>query len=123
MGYHFTKCLVCQKVTPLTQDPSETPSLNEENRRAWEANAEFWDAHMGNEGNDFANLLCWPVVRFLLDPQPGQRILDIACGNGLFSRRLAALGTAAIAFDFRQSHRIGAGAHPFLLLAPYFSRH
>jgi len=72
---------------------------NEENRRAWEANAAFWDERMG-EGNDFANLLCWPIVRSMLDPQPGQRILDAACGNGLFSRRLAGLGAEVVAFDF-----------------------
>ena len=32
--------------------------------------------------------------------QPRQRILDIACGNGLTSRRLAALGANVTAFDF-----------------------
>jgi len=74
-------------------------TANEETRRAWEANAAFWDTKMG-EGNDFANLLCWPAIRALLDPQAGQRILDIACGNGLFSRRLAALGAEVTAFDF-----------------------
>jgi ubiquinone/menaquinone biosynthesis C-methylase UbiE len=77
-------------------------TANEETRRAWEANAAFWDAQMG-EGNDFANLLCWPVLRALLDPQPGQRLLDIACGNGLFSRRLAELGAEVTAFDFSAS--------------------
>ena len=33
---------------------------NEFSRDAWEANAETWDTHMGDEGNDFFNLLCWP---------------------------------------------------------------
>lgn len=46
------------------------------------------------------NLLCWPSLVALLAPQPGQRILDIACGNGLTSRRLAALGANVTAFDF-----------------------
>ena len=69
-------------------------------RDAWEANAEVWDTRMGDEGNDFFNLLCWPTLAVLLDPQPGQHILDIACGNGLTSRRLAALGARVTAFDF-----------------------
>ena len=69
-------------------------------RDAWEANAEVWDARMGDEGNDFFNFLCWPVLTSLLDLKPGQRILDIACGNGLTSRRLAALGANVTAFDF-----------------------
>lgn len=46
------------------------------------------------------NVLCWPSLAALLDPQPGQHILDIACGNGLTSRRLAALGAEVTAFDF-----------------------
>lgn len=69
-------------------------------RDAWEANAEIWDARMGDEGNDFFNLLCWPAMISLLDVQPGRHYLDIACGNGLTSRRLAALGAQVTAFDF-----------------------
>ena len=67
---------------------------------AWEANAEIWDERMGNEGNDFFNLLCWPSLVSLLEVQPGHRYLDIACGNGLTSRRLASLGAQVTAFDF-----------------------
>jgi len=48
----------------------------------------------------FVNLLCWPSLASLLDPKPGRRILDIACGNRLTSRRLAALGAQVTAFDF-----------------------
>jgi len=73
---------------------------NQISREAWDANAEHWDSRMGDEGNDFFNVLCWPVLASLLDVQPGQHILDIACGNGLTSRRLAALGANVTAFDF-----------------------
>lgn len=69
-------------------------------RDAWEANADVWDARMGDEGNDFFNLLCWPTMAPLLQIQPGRRYLDIACGNGLTSRRLAAHGAQVTAFDF-----------------------
>jgi 2-polyprenyl-3-methyl-5-hydroxy-6-metoxy-1,4-benzoquinol methylase len=72
---------------------------NEETRQAWDSNAVFWDDKMG-EGNDFVNVLQWPAILRLLDPQPGQRILDIATGNGLTARRLAALGAEVSAFDF-----------------------
>jgi len=67
---------------------------------AWDANAAAWDSRMGDEGNDFFNVLCWPALVALLAPQPGYRYLDIACGNGLTSRRLAALGAQVTAFDF-----------------------
>ena len=45
-------------------------------------------------------MLCWPAIASLLDVQPGRHYLDIACGNGLTSRRLAALGGQVTAFDF-----------------------
>ncbi len=73
---------------------------NRMTHKAWEANARAWDARMGDEGNDFFNVLCWPALVALLDPQPGRRYLDVACGNGLTSRRLAGLGAEVTAFDF-----------------------
>lgn len=75
-------------------------SPNRISREAWDANAEVWDARMGDEGNDFFNVLCWPIIASFLDVRPGQSILDIACGNGLTSRRLASLGANVTAFDF-----------------------
>jgi ubiquinone/menaquinone biosynthesis C-methylase UbiE len=72
---------------------------NQETRLAWDANAAFWDEKMG-EGNDFVNLLEWPAMLRLLEPQKGQSILDIATGNGLTARRLASMGVQVTAFDF-----------------------
>jgi len=72
---------------------------NRETRAAWNANAAYWDELIG-EGNDFVNLLEWPAIERLLDVKPGQHILDVACGNGLTSRRLASSGATVVAFDF-----------------------
>ena len=72
---------------------------NQETRHIWDVNADYWDEYMG-EGNDFVDLLCWPAIERLLDVHPGEHILDIACGNGLTSRRLAKLGFEVEAFDF-----------------------
>jgi len=77
---------------------SSDPNQNSQN--AWDANAEFWDARMGDEGNDFFQILQWPVIVSILDPQPVDRILDVACGNGLTSRKLAEFGASVTAFDF-----------------------
>jgi len=76
---------------------------NEISRQAWDANAEHWDARMGDDGNDFFNILCWPAIAAFLDVRPDSRVLDIACGNGLTSRRLAALGAHVTAFDFSEN--------------------
>lgn len=72
---------------------------NRETREAWNANSAFWDERMG-EGNDFVELLVWPATERLLALRPGERVLDVACGNGLTSRRLAAAGAEVVALDF-----------------------
>lgn len=75
-------------------------TLNQITKDAWNANAQVWDSKMGDDGNDFFNILCWHVLASLLDPKPDAHILDIACGNGLTTRRLAAMGATVTAFDF-----------------------
>ena len=72
---------------------------NQKTRKIWDKNAKYWDEYMG-EGNDFVEVLCWPSIERLLEAQPGYRVLDIACGNGLTSRRLAMQGFDTVAFDF-----------------------
>jgi 2-polyprenyl-3-methyl-5-hydroxy-6-metoxy-1,4-benzoquinol methylase len=74
---------------------------NHETRRAWDQNAAYWDEYMG-EGNDFVELLCWPVMDRFLELLPGKWVLDVACGNGLTSRRLALKGYQVVAFDFSE---------------------
>jgi 2-polyprenyl-3-methyl-5-hydroxy-6-metoxy-1,4-benzoquinol methylase len=79
--------------------PQDLEAAHAETHRAWEANAAYWDERMG-EGNDFVECLIWPATQRLLSVKPGDRVLDAACGNGLYARRLAALGADVVAFDF-----------------------
>ncbi len=67
-------------------------------RAAWDTNAANWDTNMG-EGNGFALQLVVPAEKELLTVRPGDRILDIACGNGLHARRLAREGARVLAVD------------------------
>lgn len=73
-----------------------------EDQKAWEAVASFWHERMG-EGNDFVDVLIWPLVKSLLSPLSDIRILDVGCGNGLFARKLAAEGARVTAVDYSAS--------------------
>jgi 2-polyprenyl-3-methyl-5-hydroxy-6-metoxy-1,4-benzoquinol methylase len=75
------------------------PELTAQTQAIWDQNARWWDEQVG-EGNDFQNELIGPATERLLEARPGQCVLDLACGNGLFSRRLAALGCRVLACDF-----------------------
>ena len=75
--------------------------FNDQVRAIWDRNAAWWDNRMG-EGNDFQRVLIAPATERLLDLKPEERVLDVACGNGLFSRRMAQLGARVTAFDFSE---------------------
>lgn len=77
-------------------------ALNRSAQVAWNQNAEFWDERMG-EGNQFQRILIGPATERLLTLQPGELVLEIACGNGVFARRLAQLGAQVIATDFSEN--------------------
>ena len=51
------------------------------------------------EGNHWHRLLIAPAVEKLLCIQPGERVLELACGNGQFARRLASIGARVVACD------------------------
>ena len=78
-------------------------SLNDISVAAWEANAVFWDNHMGDEGNEFFNDLEMPAVEKLTAVKDGDHILDLATGNGLLARRLAGLGAIVRGTDASQN--------------------
>jgi SAM-dependent methyltransferase len=78
----------------------DAQALNAEGRSLWDQKAAFWDNLHGDDGNRFHRFLVSPAVERLLALQPGERVLDIACGNGAMARRLAALGADVTAVDF-----------------------
>ncbi|MFS0821828.1 class I SAM-dependent methyltransferase [Bacillus sp. 1P02SD] len=81
---------------------SEWKELTDESQERWEQNAEHWDDYMGEESNRFHRELIRPYTEKLLNVKTDQTILDIACGNGNFSKRLAELGAKVVAFDYSE---------------------
>lgn len=71
------------------------------------------------EGNNLFNTLLWPDVEALLKPQPGESLLDVACGNGLTSRRLATSKARVTAFDGSAAMIAIAAGHPSALNIDY----
>lgn len=72
----------------------------DESKGRWEKNADFWDDKMGEHSNSFHREIIRPSTEELLEVNAGEEILDIACGNGNFSKRLADLGAKVTAFDY-----------------------
>src|SRR5829696_9751521 len=87
------------KESRLDRDEMDAQArLVDEVRNVWDAKAAFWDERMG-EGNAFQLELIGPAVERLLAVRPGEQVLDVGCGNGVSSRRLAHLGARVVAID------------------------
>jgi ubiquinone/menaquinone biosynthesis C-methylase UbiE len=74
-------------------------------RTSWEPLANWYDGWMGKDGSIHHRKLAVPAVMELLDPRPGDRILDIGAGQGVL----------APAIHAAQAHYIGVEASPTLL--------
>ena len=82
-----------------TQHPSpDFTEYDNETAEVWDRLAEWWDDRIG-DGNDFQDYLIEPSTERLLALQPGELVLDIACGAGRFARRMADLGAGIVAID------------------------
>ncbi len=79
--------------------PHEVRALVAATQAIWDSKAASGDERMG-EGNQFHRVLVGPASERLLQIRPGEIVLDVACGNGVFSRRLVQLGAHVIALDF-----------------------
>jgi SAM-dependent methyltransferase len=93
---------------PQLSPGADFPEHADENRRLWDANAAWWDDKIG-DGNDIQDLLIAPASERLLAVHPDDTVLDMACGAGRFTRRLAELGARVTAFDHSEAF-IEAGA-------------
>ena len=80
-----------------------TNDIQREVNEIWNQNAAFWDERSGDGGLIMQRTLIAPATERLLDLQPGERVLDIACGNGAFARRMAQLGASVVACDIAEN--------------------
>ena len=61
-------------------------------------NSQRWNAEGYAQHAHFVPALGQPVVD-LLNPQPGEKILDLGCGDGILSEKIAALGADLVGVD------------------------
>jgi 2-polyprenyl-3-methyl-5-hydroxy-6-metoxy-1,4-benzoquinol methylase len=80
---------------------SEERPTNDDVRATWDALAGYWDEQM-EAGRTWQRVLIQPAVERLLQLRAGERVLEIACGNGELARRMAETGARVLATDFSE---------------------
>jgi 23S rRNA-/tRNA-specific pseudouridylate synthase/ubiquinone/menaquinone biosynthesis C-methylase UbiE len=59
-------------------------------KKGWDHVAGWYDGLISQRGSDHHQQIILPGVMNLLDLQPGERVLDVACGQGVMSEYIAA---------------------------------
>jgi ubiquinone/menaquinone biosynthesis C-methylase UbiE len=68
-------------------------------RTDWGNVADWYDQLVGESGSEYHREVVLPGVLRLLDPKPAQKILDLACGQGVLCRILAERGAEVTGVD------------------------
>src|SRR5215471_20394605 len=79
------------------------------------SSVQTWDPEIYARNARFVSDLGAPVVE-LLAPKPGERILDLGCGDGVLTKKLSDLGCQIVAVDssaaqIEAARNLGLDAH------------
>lgn len=73
-----------------------------EPRDVWDSIAQWWSQE-SEKGDPFHTFLIHPFLEKLLPLKSGDKMLDLACGNGFLSRRFASKGVEVTGVDFSKN--------------------
>ena len=69
----------------------------------WEKGADFFDERWGDQGDEFHHGVFAPAAERLMGLEHGSSVIEFACGNGGFARRLGRAGMRVVATDLSPS--------------------
>ena len=82
---------------PFRSRPPQAPQR--EHGTSWEKSADWYDRIIGERGSELYQAVVIPGALKLLDPKRGQRVLDLGCGQGVFSRAMVQKGCEVVGVD------------------------
>jgi ubiquinone/menaquinone biosynthesis C-methylase UbiE len=83
--------------------PAPRPAAVKGPKTDWGAVGGWYDQHVGETGSEYHREVVIPNTLRLLALAPGQKALDIACGQGVLCRALHERGVNALGVDAAQS--------------------
>ncbi|HAL72879.1 MAG TPA: SAM-dependent methyltransferase [Verrucomicrobiales bacterium] len=89
---------------------------------SWEKSADWYDRILGERGSELYQAVVIPQSLALLKPQKGERILDLGCGQGVFSRAMADKGAQVTGVDAAPTLIVKARTYPSRTPIRYYDR-
>jgi ubiquinone/menaquinone biosynthesis C-methylase UbiE len=66
---------------------------------SWNKVAKWYDHLVGEAGSDYHQKVIFPSSKGLLNPKAGEKIIDVACGQGVWCRELLTMGCQVTGID------------------------
>lgn len=66
---------------------------------SWEKSADWYDRILGERGSELYQAVVIPQALAMLAPKKGEQILDLGCGQGVFSRAISETGAQVTGVD------------------------
>lgn len=89
---------------------------------SWEKSADWYDRIIGERGSELYREVVIPRSLDLLQPGRGDRVLDIGCGQGVFSRAICECGALVTGIDASRTLIQKARTYPSRTPIRYFDR-
>jgi ubiquinone/menaquinone biosynthesis C-methylase UbiE len=89
----------------------QVDSLEQPDMKDWEELADWYDRKQGDSGDLWHRALIDPTLLKVVGKCRGKEVMDLGCGNGYLSRRLARGGAKVTAVDWSPQMIMNARAH------------
>lgn len=85
------------RVSKISSSGGMFPSVSK-NTTSWGNEAEWYDDYLA-DGDSYQRQIIMPNIVRIMEPAPGKKILDLACGQGLFSESMINKGAKIVGVD------------------------
>jgi SAM-dependent methyltransferase len=82
---------------------NKSPRTERKPNTSWEKSADWYDRILGAQGSELYQNVVIPGALGMLNPQADETVLDLGCGQGVFSRALAEKGCKVTGVDLSPS--------------------
>ncbi len=90
-----------------------SPKKSGGEEKGWDGVAGWYDKLVGADGSDYHQHVILPAVMRMLDISPGQKVIDVCCGQGVLVRHLLAAGAGQVLGVDASGKLIAAARHRY----------